>query len=898
MGSRFVKALLVFTVILAGVFLVYSPVHAALVPCGRSSCDKWDSAGTKCLVPTPPEEMRPCTTCDIFALGSRVINFVLFTVVPAVAVLFYLIGGLMILLGGANPGLVATGKSFFWNTTRGLVIIFGAWMITNTVLKSLVGDNGISNNWFRIECTNPPQLKPPSTQTYFCSSENRCVTAPSGTVGKYTTSDCNNNECQRTGGTLSITTTNLPDATVGQEYNHFVTVSGGATPYTFYMASGDAPPGLDLHEDGSVSGTPTTTGQFTFTVEVNDSSAPAQSATEIIKITVKPAGSSVNPLKIETRSLPDGAVGKQYSQPIRVSGGTTPYTFYMASGDAPPGLDLHEDGSVSGIPTTTGQFTFTVEIDDSSVPNPFIKTQDFTLEVTAVATVPPLTISTVNLPDAIIGADYSQPLVVEGGTTPYTYSTVGPMPAGLNLLSSGSIAGKPITAGVYVFTFYVEDSTSPTKKSVTKQLSIKVVTAAAGVVISNVAASNITATGATITWTTDKPSTSQVEYGTSSSFGSSTTIDNTPKTNHSVTVTGLIPNTAYSYRAKSSVTGFNAVSSTNTFRTIATAVTLSITTSSLPDGLAGREGYGRQVEASGGTTPYAFSISTGSLPPGLIISANGIISGTPTTAGTYNFTIRVEDSSSPKKAATKPLSIKVNSTLSCLFDGVNLCQGQSLKLSGGKLVPNTVPACGVSRCSQYVSAINDAASKTGISANLLKATMFKESACLVSAANTTVAGGESYGLMQMQPGTANTFSQFCPMQNDRVSCTNAGGEWDTAKNKCLVTPAWLKNPTNAATSICIAAYFYKSLADGACGYSPRNILAGYSAGPGRCQASRDCANDKSCDGGTVRQWECLYDNPQHTVCNGDNTVIGPSSKLNETRFSVVNKLYCVDHPGF
>jgi len=140
-----------------------------LVPCGRLQDDP----------STPENETRMCTTCDIFALASRVMNFILFTVVPAVAVLFYLLGGLMILLGGARPGLVVTGKNFFWNTTWGLVIIFGAWMITNTVLKSLVGDKDISKNWFRIECTTTVQ-QPPTITKYACGSENKCVVNPNG----------------------------------------------------------------------------------------------------------------------------------------------------------------------------------------------------------------------------------------------------------------------------------------------------------------------------------------------------------------------------------------------------------------------------------------------------------------------------------------------------------------------------------------------------------------------------------------------------------------------------------------------------------------------------------------------------------------------------------------------
>jgi len=145
--------------------------RGGLVPCGRL-CD--DPS-------TPEDETRSCTTCDIFALISRVINFVLFTILPMVAALLYLISGLMILLSRGDPGLITKGKNFFWTTTWGLVLIFGAWMITNTVLKSLVGDSDISNNWFRIECTTTVQAPAvPPVIRYSCNSLNQCVVNPNG----------------------------------------------------------------------------------------------------------------------------------------------------------------------------------------------------------------------------------------------------------------------------------------------------------------------------------------------------------------------------------------------------------------------------------------------------------------------------------------------------------------------------------------------------------------------------------------------------------------------------------------------------------------------------------------------------------------------------------------------
>ncbi len=65
--------------------------------------------------------------------------------------------------------------------------------------------------------------------------------------------------------------------------------------------------------------------------------------------------------------------------------------------------------------------------------------------------------------------------------------------------------------------------------------------------ISNVQPSSLTPTSVTITWDTDLASTSQVQYGTDTSYGKTTPMDNTPITNHSVNLTGLKANTAYHY---------------------------------------------------------------------------------------------------------------------------------------------------------------------------------------------------------------------------------------------------------------------------------------------------------------------------------------------------------------
>ena len=83
----------------------------------------------------------------------------------------------------------------------------------------------------------------------------------------------------------------------------------------------------------------------------------------------------------------------------------------------------------------------------------------------------------------------------------------------------------------------------------------------APLVISNVRSQGITSSAATVSWTTDKVATSQVEYGTTTAFGSITPPDSTLVTSHSVRITGLQADTQYQYRVLSRDASGNVTSS-------------------------------------------------------------------------------------------------------------------------------------------------------------------------------------------------------------------------------------------------------------------------------------------------------------------------------------------------
>ncbi|MBN1893766.1 putative Ig domain-containing protein, partial [bacterium] len=145
----------------------------------------------------------------------------------------------------------------------------------------------------------------------------------------------------------------------------------------------------------------------------------------------------------------------------------------------------------------------------------------------------------------------------------------------------------------------------------------------------------------------------------------------------------------YHYRVRAgNAIGTSPWSASAAFQVIRTSV-LNVTTTSLPGGVNGIS-YEASVEAEGGTEPYTWSISAGSLPPGLSISAStGTISGTPTTAGTFEFTVQVTDAGDPTQTDNQALSITVNPAAltintTSLADGqIGQAYDQTVKATGG-----------------------------------------------------------------------------------------------------------------------------------------------------------------------------------------------------------------------
>jgi Putative Ig domain len=252
-----------------------------------------------------------------------------------------------------------------------------------------------------------------------------------------------------TGARLAVTTAALPAGTVGQSYSQALTATGGTPPYSWAVGQG-FPSGFTFDATtGTIAGTPTSAGSYSFPVQVTDSAKT--SATGTVTLTI-----NVPPLAITTVApIFNGTVGVAYVQTFKASGGAPPYTWSILSGSA-GNLTLDPaSGNLQGTPQNAGTFNFTVQVSDASAAT---ATQTFSLVVNP----PALTISVGGtLPSGTVNAPYSQilPVVATGGTPPYTWSLISGTPPGLTLASSTlTLSGTPTTAGTFNFTVQAADS--------------------------------------------------------------------------------------------------------------------------------------------------------------------------------------------------------------------------------------------------------------------------------------------------------------------------------------------------------------------------------------------------------------------------------------------------------
>ena len=174
--------------------------------------------------------------------------------------------------------------------------------------------------------------------------------------------------------TLTLTPATVPAGTAGVAYTQNFVASGGIAPYAYTVSAGALPAGMTLTAAGVLSGTPTAAGTFNFSVTATDSTTgTAAMVTNAYTLTLSAPTIVINPA-----TLPGSVQSIAYSQVLTATGGTAPYTFAISAGALPAGLTLSAAGTLSGTPTVTGAFNFTVRATDALA---FTGTRVYTLTV-------------------------------------------------------------------------------------------------------------------------------------------------------------------------------------------------------------------------------------------------------------------------------------------------------------------------------------------------------------------------------------------------------------------------------------------------------------------------------------------------------------------------------------
>ncbi len=471
---------------------------------------------------------------------------------------------------------------------------------------------------------------------------------------------------------VTVLTTTVPSGTVGVPYSQTLQASGGTGTFTWDVASGTLVPGLSLTAAGVLQGIPTTAETGNFTARATSG---GNAGTQVISVSIVAATPPPNssPVTISNPPLPDGIIGTAYSQTLTVNGGGPTNVWSVLTGVLPPGLSLSTTGVISGTPTLLGTSNFTILVINGIVS--FAQNFSITIDPVPVAT-PAVTISTTTLAGGTSGVAYSQTLAATGGNGTFAWSvTAGTLPAGLTLSSAGVLSGAPTTVGTSNFTVQVTSGTA----TATQALSITIVSPI-------LAISTTTLPTATLGGTYTK--TLQATGGTGGNVW--TVIGGTLPAGIALSTGGALSGTP-------TTVGPNAftVQVTSGVQTATQAYSLPvvapgpvvISTTILPDAPL-TVLYSQQLAASGGIGTYTWTVSAGAIPAGMVLTSAGLLTGTPTIAGTASFTVQA---TSGAQNSTQALAILVDpllalTTSSLPNDTIAKPYNQTLTVIGGTLV--------------------------------------------------------------------------------------------------------------------------------------------------------------------------------------------------------------------
>lgn len=412
-------------------------------------------------------------------------------------------------------------------------------------------------------------------------------------------------------------------------------VTGGGGGMTAAIKSGNLPDGMQL-SGLNITGTPSRADRYEAVIEFTDRNGRKTAAEVHLEV--------LNDLEIAT-SFPDAYVGAAYNGGFTAIGGSGAFAWTLNS-EQVPGLSFGAStGLFTGTPTVSGSYP----VDATLFDHPQSMNASGALSVFDQPV-----LSAKIYPDAYKGEAYSNAgPSLSGGKGPFQWKATG-LPSGFIInANSGAISASSTDSLVANspanFTISAEDlngKIASNSYSVTAYNLPQISDAnlADGYVGTAMTATSLAVVGgkAPIAW-----SISNGNLPAGVTLSSAGVISGTP------TASG-----AYSFTARAADS--NGRSATKPMNgTVHQEMAIAAVT--VPDGYAGSALANVQLSASGGKAPYIWAVQSGTLPAGITLSATGLLSGTPTTAGTSTFTIEVADANS--KVANRQISMNVNGAL-------------------------------------------------------------------------------------------------------------------------------------------------------------------------------------------------------------------------------------------
>lgn len=463
------------------------------------------------------------------------------------------------------------------------------------------------------------------------------VTATDSSTGSGPFSGSQSYSLQIVTPAVTFQPTTVPPGVVGVAYNQSITASGGAQPYSFSVSSGSLPAGLTLSSEGVISGTPTSAGDSTFGILATD--ANSNTGTTTMRIGVTAGGQTISFAGLDNVSVSAESVtlSATASSGLTVSYKSTTPAICTVSGST---VTLVARGTCAITAEQAGDANFSAA---ASVSRSFLILPPDIATTVQLSTLP-----------AAVGQNLAvTPITVTGGAKPYIYQISPALPAGLSFSSeTGEISGTATEGrAAQSYTIRVSDSSGskPSEASFTLSTAEAVMEVSPDsltpAVLNAAYSQTVSVSGGTAPYTFslegDVPAGLSIDQDTGILSGKPT----------------MAGNFSFTVAATDSSTGTGPYTAKQKYALSVTAPTITLDVAALANGVFDTA-YSASIGADGGKAPYRFSVSTGALPEGLTLDANGAISGTPKTAGSFDLTLLATDANTNTGSAAITLTIE------------------------------------------------------------------------------------------------------------------------------------------------------------------------------------------------------------------------------------------------